>query len=85
MCSCEEVEEALNLLSLKISMECMRGKRHLNQMRNIGSIVTAEVVEKVIKKSNRNEMDCKEDQIVVYDAFDSPLVHFDKTSRQYFL
>lgn len=84
-CSCEEVDETLNALSLEIAKECMRGRRYRNAVRMTGSVVTAEVVEKVLKKSNENEMECKEDRIAVYDAFDSPLVHFDRTSRQYYL
>ena len=75
----------MNTLSLEISKECSRGIIQNNTIRIVGSVVTAEVVQKVLNKSLSNEFDYKEDIIGVYDAFDTPLIHYEKSSRQYFL
>lgn len=51
----------------------------------VGSIVTAEIVEKALNKSKRHTSDYVEDSIVGYSALDTPLLHFDKASRSYSL
>ena len=53
--------------------------------KNIGSIVTMEIVEKAFNKSKTHTSDYMEDSIVGYNAFDTPLLHFDKASRSYSL
>ena len=56
-----------------------------NIIKIVGSIVTAEVVQKVLNKSITNEFDYKEDILGIFDAFDTPTIHFEKASRQYYL
>ena len=44
-----------------------------------------EIVQKVVNKSITNEFDYKDEIVGIFDAFDTPLLHFEKTSRQYHL
>ena len=52
-------------------------------MIGIGEIVSVEVVVKAINRSMNNESDYKEDRIRVYSAFDSCLLHYDGSTRQF--
>lgn len=54
-------------------------------MINVGSVVTGELVETVINKSMGNESELNDEGIIVCDAFESPLIHFDKSTREYSL
>ena len=85
MCSCEDVDEALNNLSLEIAKECPKGMYCNVYFEIVGNIVSVEIVEKVVNKSITNEFDYKDEIVGIYDAFDTSLLHFEKTSRHYHL
>ena len=49
------------------------------------SVVDAAVVTKVLNRYEKNESDYKEEFIRLYNAFDTPLLHYEQTSRQFTL
>lgn len=49
------------------------------------SVVDVAVVTKVLNRYEKNESDYKEEFIRLYNAFDTPLLHYEQTSRQFTL
>lgn len=80
----DKVDETLNILSSDISKLCTRGTRFYLISKE-GSVVEVSQVTQTVNRYKRNECDCKEEIIHVYSAFDTPLLRYEGTTRQFSL